>query len=498
MAQARLKRAAAQWFGDIAAFSRIVARKPLRPYQLEVARAILRSVEHRLGLTFAVVMARQAGKNETQAQLEAFLLNRYRALPGAQIVKAAPTFQPQIITSLLRLEGLLESPWLAGQWRREHGYILRLGQARILFLSAQPGAHVAGATASLLLECDEAQDVDAETWHKAFRPMAAATHATTVLWGTLWTSRTLLSQTIRALRLEEAGDGVQRVFRVPWERVAEAHPAYGAFVRGEIARLGREHPLIKTQYALEEIDAEAGMFPPQRQAQMRGSHPRRHAPEAGRRYALLVDVAGETEAALEGAALRLAQPRRDSTALTVVEIQAGGDPALGDARPVYHVVDRRLWTGTRHTALYATLRDLAGVWRAERVVVDATGIGAGLASFLAAALGERVIRFVFSARTKSDLGWGFLALVEAGRFKDYADDGLEDTRTFWRQVAAAEYAIVAGPEKHMRWGVPDPRLHDDLLISAALCAALEGLEGSVYSPAALVEAAPLDWEQGGF
>ncbi len=510
----RLKRAAVHWIGDIQGFSRIVARKPLRPYQLDVARAILHSVEHRLGLTFAVVMARQAGKNETQAQLEAFLLNRYRSVPGAQIVKAAPTFQPQTLTSMMRLEGLLDTPWFAGQWRREHGHMIRLGQARILFFSAQPGANVVGATASLLLECDEAQDVDEEKWNKDFRPMAAATNATTVLWGTMWTSRTLLSKTIRALRRQEAWDGMQRVFLVPWERAAEANPAYGVYVRGEIERLGRQHPLIKTQYALEEIDAEARMFPPHRQAQMRGSHPRRYTPEPGRRYALLIDVAGETEEALQGAALRQREPRRDSTALTVVEIREQRDPLslslppgrgegtgggwASGCQPVYHVVDRRLWTGTRHTELYATLRDLAGVWRAERVVVDATGIGAGLASFLAAALGERVVRFVFSARTKSDLGWGFLALVEAGRFKDYADDGLEDTRTFWRQVEAAEVEILDGPEKHMRWGVPDPRLHDDLLISAALCATLEAQDWSFYSPAAVVEAAPVNWEGGGF
>jgi len=46
----------------------------------------------------------------------------------------------------------------------------------------------------------------------------------------------------------------------------------------------------------------------------------------------------------------------------------------------------------------------------------------------------------------------------------------------------------------MRWGVPDPRLHDDLLISAALCAAREAQDGSAYSPAAVVEAAPVNWE----
>jgi membrane protein YqaA with SNARE-associated domain len=45
------------------------------------------------------------------------------------------------------------------------------------------------------------------------------------------------------------------------------------------------------------------------------------------------------------------------------------------------------WTGVRHTALHAQLVHLArDVWRASVVVVDATGVGAGLASFLAATL----------------------------------------------------------------------------------------------------------------
>jgi hypothetical protein len=485
-------------------FSLVIARKPLRPYQLEVARAILSSIEDKAGLTFAVAMSRQAGKNETQAQLEAFLLNRYRGSPGAQIVKASPTFKPQTINSMMRLERMLQSEWFAGAWEKEHGYIFRLGHARILFFSAQREANVVGATASLLLECDEAQDVDEEKWNKEFRPMAAATNATTVLWGTVWTSRTLLGRTIHMLRREERWDGIQRVFMVPWERAAEVNPAYGKYVGGEIERLGRHHPLIKTQYNLEEIDAEAGMFPPHRQAQMKGMHPRSHTPQSGARYVLLIDVAGETEEMVEGAALRERVPRKDSTALTVVEIgdwrlETGADGRSSIAsQPVYRVVDRRLWTGTPHVALYHTLVDLAGVWRAERVVVDATGVGAGLASFLMAALGERVLKFVFSTKSKSELGWAFLALVDAGRFKDYADDGLEDTRLFWQQIAAAEYDILEGPEKRMRWGVADARLHDDLLISATLVAALESQAWTGYSPAAVIEAAPVDWEAGGF
>ncbi len=90
-------------------------------------------------------------------------------------------------------------------------------------------------------------------------------------------------------------------------------------------------------------------------------------------------------------------------------------PEAHRGRPLYRVVDRMAWTGVRHAALHAQLVDLAReVWRASAVVVDATGVGAGLASFLAAELGERggasavaVIPFVFTAASKSALGWDF-------------------------------------------------------------------------------------------
>jgi len=40
----------------------------------------------------------------------------------------------------------------------------------------------------------------------------------------------------------------------------------------------------------------------------------------------------------------------------------------------------------------------------------------------------------------------------------------------------------------MRWGVADPTVHDDLLISAALCALLDGEGRSPLVPAVIIEA----------
>ena len=404
------------------------------------------------------------------------MLNLYQRR-GGQIVKASPTFKPQTINSILRLMDRLDNPWNAGRWRRREGYMIELGHARALFFSAEPSANVVGATADLLLECDEAQDVGDDKWAKDFLPMAASTNATRVLWGTAWTSDTLLARTIQHLSRQQAQDGRRRVFRYDADRVAAEVPAYHAHVGAEVGRLGRNHPLVKTQYYLEEIDAQGGLFPPVRRALIRGDHERRHEPVPSHRYALLVDVAGEEET--EGdpiARAMLDNPRRDATALTVIDVE----PRPGEL-PIYRAVDRRLWLGVRHTTLHAQLLALARHWHAVWIVVDATGVGAGLASFLAKALGERVIPVVFSAKVKSDLGWGFVGIVETGRYRDYLPDESRETRQFWYEVEACQYEVGRPPSRLLKWGVWEAagydgliaRGHDDLLVSAALTAALD-------------------------
>ena len=46
----------------------------LRPYQLDIARAVMDSVKYNKGHTFSVEIARQGGKNELSAQMEVTLL----------------------------------------------------------------------------------------------------------------------------------------------------------------------------------------------------------------------------------------------------------------------------------------------------------------------------------------------------------------------------------------------------------------------------------------
>ena len=73
----------------------------LRPYQQEVALAILDSVFGKKGLNFSIEIARQGGKNELSAQLELLLLTLYITRPE-NLIKCSPTFKPQTVISETR------------------------------------------------------------------------------------------------------------------------------------------------------------------------------------------------------------------------------------------------------------------------------------------------------------------------------------------------------------------------------------------------------------
>lgn len=95
----------------------------LRPYQREVASAILDSVFGGKGLTFSVEMARQGGKNELSAQIELLLLTLYMTQPQ-NLIKCSPTFKPQTVISMMRLKDRLNDAGFNGIWTPELGFKL--------------------------------------------------------------------------------------------------------------------------------------------------------------------------------------------------------------------------------------------------------------------------------------------------------------------------------------------------------------------------------------
>jgi hypothetical protein len=459
---------------DINRFCEEAGGIKLRGYQRQVAEAIIDSAIRGKGRSFVVIFPRQSGKNELQANIEVYLLNMCNA-EQAEMVKISPTWKPQSQNAMRRLERVIKRNLFTRTiWQKRQGYIYQVGSAMIYFLSGAPTASIVGATASLLLECDEAQDVQISKWDKEIAPMAASTNATRVFWGTAWTSRTLLARELRAARLAEKNDGVRRTWVLTADDVGAEVPAYKAFVEEQVARLGRNNPLIRTQYYSEEIDTEGGMFPLERRMLMMGSHPRQISPLPGKSYAFTIDVAGQDESAM-GDIEQISNPRRDSTVLTIFELELpSGDLRI---KPTYKVINRRAWRGAKHSTLFSTIISLAELWSPVKVIIDATGVGAGLSGFLKDQLGSKVIPFEFSQVSKSDLGWWFISIIETGRFKEYAPPDEE----FIRQLEYCQYEILEGPQKVMRWAVPEGTrdvstgelVHDDYVLSAALIAQLD-------------------------
>jgi hypothetical protein len=108
----------------------------------------------------------------------------------------------------------------------------------------------------------------------------------------------------------------------------------------------------------------------------------------------------------------------------------------------------------------------------------------------------RVIPFLFTSKSKSDLGWQFLAVIETGRYKEPVGSKTK----FWLQAKSCMNEVLTGPGRLMKWGVPigtrdelGDLVHDDELISSALCAVLDEQEwGSTGEPVIVIRGDPLD------
>jgi hypothetical protein len=141
------------------------------------------------------------------------------------------------------------------------------------------------------------------------------------------------------------------------------------------------------------------------------------------------------------------------------------------------VVQHYAWTGKRHAELYPQLIDLIkNVWHCKRIVVDATGVGQPVYSFLRQALGSAVSSFVFTAPSKSELGFNLLAAINSGRLKMYAPDGSTEYQEFWLQMEKAR--SFYRPSQTMNFYVDPSHGHDDYLMSLALLVEV----ASLYEP----------------
>jgi hypothetical protein len=457
----------------------------MRSYQLAPAKAIIDSVIHKKGLTFVVIMSRQAGKDELLANLLAYLCNLY-AHREVGIVVANPTYKPQTVNAIMRFEKRLSTNLLTKMfWSKRSDFMRMIGNAIVSFLSGDGSANVVGATASLALFINEAQDIEPGIYDKRFVPMAASTNATRVITGVTWTSKTLLAREMRAALELEKQDGIKRVFIYNADQVRKIVPAYGTFIDNEVKKLGRQHPLVKTQYFCEEIDELTGMFNAARRALMIGDRPSQETPIPGNIYAITIDVGGQDEALLnlDG----MGNPGRDYVTVDIIDIDLSSLEIL--QAPTYRTVKRFAWQGENHVTIFGKISALVDSWHVQYIIEDATGVGEGLWGMLFKKYPTKTIPVKFTQQTKSEIGYTFIGIIETGRFRDCAPSVIVD-----EQYANCESEILIGPAKTMRWGVKDGTrnssgqlIHDDHITADAMTAELDKLEWYVPSETTIIE-----------
>ena len=458
----------------------------IRNYQKPAVDAIVDSVMNRRGLHFVVEFPRQSGKNEIQAQVENFLLFRFMQ-SGGQIVKISPTWKPQSINAKQRFSRVAKANQITANFvTPSQGYQYLMGgeKTKIVFLSGEKNSNIVGNTADLLLEIDEAQDIDKNKFDKEIAPMAASTNATVVFFGTAWTNETLLHRERKFCEQQQQEDGIQRVYLLTCEDVFPEVPAYKNFVMAEIAKMGRDHPTIKTQYFSEEIDAESS-FLKDAAVLMAGDHKQLEAPEPGKIYAMMIDIAGGEEENKAGIKLETDESqKRDATAITICEIDLSTLSTVKHGA-TWKTVKRYNWTGIPQEEQYARIEGLVRLWNPAQVCVDGTGTGMGLAAFIRNLVPEgHFIDFKFSLSSKSKMGWAWLGMVKTGRWKEYQPaDRLQ--QIFYEQLKYCKYEVIPGPGNLMRFAVPDGTrnesgeyIHDDLIMSAAMAAVIEDKVGS--------------------
>jgi hypothetical protein len=370
-------------------------------------------------------------------------------------------------------------------WKKRSDFMRMIGMCIVSFLSGDAAANVVGAVASLLLVINEAQDIEPQVYDKRFAPMVASTNATRVFAGTTWTSKTLLAREMRNAQALEKKDGIQRLFMFNADQVRKIVPEYGNFVDGEIAKLGRQHPLVKTQYFCEEIDAIASMFNAGRLALMQAEPYENHHPESGRTYALTLDIGGQDEAMLELDGM--SNPGRDYVTLNIVEIDLSTLELL--QAPTYHIVKRLEWQGINHVNIFGAIMALMQTWNCMYIVLDATGVGEGLWGMCAKKYPTKTIGVKFTQQTKSEIGYAYLGIVDTGRLRDHCH-----TETVNEQYTNCTSEILIGPAKTMRWGVKDGTrsadgllIHDDYILADSLVTELDKLEWYINAPTTILE-----------
>jgi hypothetical protein len=200
--------------------------------------------------------------------------------------------------------------------------------------------------------------------------------------------------------------------------------------------------VFRTQYELVAGQPGDALFGSGRLEALGGEHPALASPLPGERFVAGLDVGGDGEGA-------------DATVLTIGRVVG--------AR--LEVVAHRVWQGASFARLATDLRALHAAWGFARIEVDATGIGAALATMLEDEPALPLHRFIFTAASKHAVGSGLIAAAESGRLAIYVANGSREYEACIAELRACRVSQRAGGL--LAWGARSG--HDDYVASLALC-----------------------------
>ncbi len=424
-------------------------KRPLHWPQVEAVKLIEKHLDSRSGKTITIRSSRQTMKNEVSATVEARALLRYKT-EGGSIVKVAPTYRPQIVNSKRRLDEMIFADPLISPKPRGYreGYIKELGLASIQFLSGEKGANVEGATASLLLEIDEAHHIDKAKFEEAFGPMTASTAAPTVMYGVAAAKMDLLYE--QRIYNEQVDKSLNLQF--PADIWCELIPAYAKHYAERVAKLGEDHPIILTQYRLIDIESMGGFFNRFQQGLIfSGEHERKRARTDERQVVAVIDIAGEDEEG-EDISPDRAESGRDQTVCQFWDIDWS---KAVNGIPKMRLLDIYFWVGAplaeRNSpsglpGQQEMLLKLCESWRADAVVVDGRGVGEQIAGYLENNYSRaRVLVYKATKDSVSEDCYALLAFVNNGQIKVFKPDESVEYQEFKRQIEhAAKKVSVDG------------------------------------------------------
>lgn len=445
-----------------------LSKRPLRGPQAEIIKRTEKHVYAKNGGVLCGRSSRQSGKNDMSAILHMrHLWRNQNSLQLLKWVRTAPTHVPQIIISQKRLEemmkinrkGVIRHPMFAGQKiQKSEGYIYRVGNATVEFMSSGPQSNVVGATANACLDMDEAHKISKPKFDEDFMPMTASTNAPTILWGVAADGL----DTLEWYRQHNIDSGNAHLnLDYPCEVWMDSSEAYRGHVETRIKALGWDHPIIKTQYRLIPVSQEGTYISSSQARQLfESEHERRLAPRPGATYEILIDLAaGNEEFNPDKQFVGEEETATDSTVIWIYEVSS--ELCQNNIFPIIRIVNLEWWTGVPLPQQQDKIIEIIQYWHATKVTVDGVGVGRQLAESLEQFFGPYVVKkYLATSTSVSEDCFDLLARLNYGAVKIFKDDSSPEWAEFQRQVGWTKYSSSKGKMSLMK---PKADKHIDMV-----------------------------------